>query len=276
MLFARDVVAVEDAFVSVLEHIPGTKTQKQEYFASRGIRVPRTNYQAMWETLSDRLHHSGAASAVFELLASRMPGRLSKLFRQAGRGKRVSLRATEAAIVQDFFFQNGNLRRIGELFLEDLRARGGVLRKTTTAVGAPIQATKPYEIALSFAGEDRSYIEEVAQVLRSIGVRVFYDAFEQVSLLGKDLAAHFAEVYGRQANYCAMFISKDYVRKAWPQLERQHAQSRALAEKREYILPIRLDDSEVPGLPATIAYLDARGMTPKAVAQILARKIRGR
>jgi hypothetical protein len=71
-----------------------------------------------------------------------------------------------------------------------------------------------------------------------------------------------------------MFVSAHYVRKAWPQLERQHAQSRALIEKREYILPIRLDNSEVPGLPSTVGYLDAHSMTPTDVATVLFAKVR--
>lgn len=107
-----------------------------------------------------------------------------------------------------------------------------------------------------------------------MGVKVFYDLFETVTLLGKDLAAHFAEIYGKEASYCAMFISNDYVRKAWPQFERQHAQARALTVRREYILPLRLDDSEVPGLSSTIGYIDIRSMTPTTVAEILFRKIR--
>ena len=275
MLLAKDVVPMESTFVSILEHIPGTKREKQEYFRSRGIRVPHTNYEAMWEALTARLHHSGAASAVFELLRARMPSRLSEHLRHAKRGRSADLRANEPAIILDFFFQNGKLRRIGELFLDDLQERGGVLRRQAKMVTPQIRSAKPYEIALSFAGEDRAYVEGVAQDLRSKGVRVFYDHFEQVNLLGKDLAAHFAEIYGKQAGYCAMFISGHYVRKAWPQLERQHAQSRALVEKREYILPVRLDDSEVPGLPATIAYLDARRMTPGAGARVLFRKVRG-
>ncbi len=52
MLLAKDVVAAEADFINVLEHIPGTKSQKQAYFHSRGIRVPRTNYESMWEVLT--------------------------------------------------------------------------------------------------------------------------------------------------------------------------------------------------------------------------------
>lgn len=280
MPLAKDVVAVENAFINLLQHIPGTKVQKQTYFIGRGIRVPRTNYEMMWEVLTSRLHHSGAASAVFGLLKSRTPGRLAELLRQARRRKTVSLRASEPALVDDLFFRNGKLRRIGELFLEEIGDDGmiGVARRRTDqTAGAPREGEppKPYDIALSFAGENRSIADEVARELRAAGIRVFYDIFEQVSLLGKDLAAHFAEIYRKQARYCAMFVSAYYVSKAWPTLERQHAQARALAEKREYILPIRLDGSEVPGLSPTIGYLDARNLSPKAIAQTLAQKVRG-
>ncbi|MGH9764892.1 MAG: TIR domain-containing protein, partial [Blastocatellia bacterium] len=97
----------------------------------------------------------------------------------------------------------------------------------------------------------------------------------QVEMWGKDLTAHLADIYREKADYCAMFISKHYARKAWPQLERQHAQARALAQKKEYILPIRLDDAQVPGLSPTIAYTDARGRGPEGLADLLFRKIRG-
>ena len=172
MLPAKDVVPIEDAFVSILEHIPGTKIEKQEYFQSRGIRVPRTNYDSMWGVLTERLHHSGAAQSVFECLQTHMPDRLRELLRVAARGKAVELRVNEPAIVWDFFFQNGHVRRVGELFLEHRPAHPG--RPTRpVAAAASVQTGKPYEIALSFAGEDRSFVESVANELRTMGVRLF-------------------------------------------------------------------------------------------------------
>src|SRR6266566_681398 len=276
MLLARDVAVVETDFIQVLEHIPGTKDQKQEYFLSRNIRVPRTNYESTWEVLTERLHHSGAASAVFECLRVQMPSRLRELLQQARKGKVVSLRANEPAIVLDFFFQNGNPRRVGELFLEKLQAQGARLVKGPAPSASPKpKPAKRYEIALSFAGEDRPFVEAVARNLRSLGVTLFYDAFHQTDLLGKDLTVHFAEIYKDKANYCAMFISNHYVSKTWPQFERQHALARAIVEKREYILPLRLDNSEVPGLSPTIGYINIRDTTPEAVADLLFRKIRG-
>jgi hypothetical protein len=44
-----------------------------------------------------------------------------------------------------------------------------------------------YDIALSFAGEDRPYVQQVADELTRQGVRVFYDEFEQDKLWGTNL-----------------------------------------------------------------------------------------
>lgn len=43
-------------------------------------------------------------------------------------------------------------------------------------------AKMEYDIALSFAGEDRSYVEVVANLLLKKKVRVFYDNFETSNL----------------------------------------------------------------------------------------------
>ena len=39
-----------------------------------------------------------------------------------------------------------------------------------------------FEVVLSFAGEDRAYVEEVARVLRDTDVSCFYDQYEEVTL----------------------------------------------------------------------------------------------
>jgi hypothetical protein len=52
-----------------------------------------------------------------------------------------------------------------------------------------------YEIALSFAGEDRGLVEGIATRLRRRRVKVFYDGFERALLWGKDLYQHLFDVY---------------------------------------------------------------------------------
>jgi beta-lactamase class A len=130
-----------------------------------------------------------------------------------------------------------------------------------------------YDIALSFAGEDRSFAGQVAAALRARGISVFYDRYEQADLWGKNLYDHLSKVYSELARYCLMFVSHHYATKSWTTHERRAAQERAFRENREYILPIRLDDSETPGLPATTAYIDGRETPPEAIADLVAAKL---
>ena len=95
-----------------------------------------------------------------------------------------------------------------------------------------------YEVALSFAGEQREYVEEVARLLQSRGVSVFYDEFAAVPLWGKNLAEEFQDVFENRADYVVMFISEAYVKKAWPSHERQSILSRAVQNRGKYILPV--------------------------------------
>ena len=44
-----------------------------------------------------------------------------------------------------------------------------------------------YEVALSFAGEQRDYVEKVSKELTRLNVGHFYDYNEQVNLWGKNL-----------------------------------------------------------------------------------------
>jgi hypothetical protein len=45
-----------------------------------------------------------------------------------------------------------------------------------------VPRTTDFDIAFSFAGEDRAYVDTVARVLRDRGVKVFYDLFEETDL----------------------------------------------------------------------------------------------
>ena len=137
----------------------------------------------------------------------------------------------------------------------------------------PAEPAQRYDVALSFAGEDRAYVEEVAKELRDSGVNVFYDAFEKANLWGKNLIDHLAEVYHKRSRYVVMFISEHYVKKAWPTHERTHAQARALVAKEEYILPARFDDTEVPGMTTTVGYVDLRKTALAALVELVLVKL---
>ncbi len=133
--------------------------------------------------------------------------------------------------------------------------------------GLPMQK---YHVALSFAGEDRAYVERVAKHLDSQGVLVFYDKFEEATLWGKNLYTHLRDVYENKALFTVMFISQHYREKLWPRHELESAQARALASNQEYILPAFFDESiEVPGLLKTTGRISLSGRPPEDLASLI-------
>ena len=130
-----------------------------------------------------------------------------------------------------------------------------------------------YDVTVSFAGEDRPIVEDFVRRLGEAGYRVFYDAWEQDRLWGRDLYQYLDAVYRSAARYCVVFVSANYGRKAWATHELRNAQARAFEQRSEYILPLRLDDTELPGLPPTTGYLDLRRHSVEEVVGLLIKKL---
>ncbi len=134
--------------------------------------------------------------------------------------------------------------------------------------------SEKYHVALSFAGEDRDYVEKVASQLKSDGVRVFYDKFEEATLWGKNLYTHLSDVYENKALFTVMFISEHYKNKVWTNHERESAQARAFESNREYILPAFFDESvKIPGVLKTTGRISLAKRSPENLASLIIKKL---
>ncbi|MBP6397830.1 MAG: TIR domain-containing protein [Saprospiraceae bacterium] len=131
-----------------------------------------------------------------------------------------------------------------------------------------------FDIGLSFAGEDRQLVFKVKQHLESLGVSVFYDEDQEVDLWGTDLAQNLSETYYAKCKYCMIFISEHYAEKHYPKYEFRSALAKSIERNTAYILPVRIDDSNLPGLLTTTAYLDSRTKTPQEIAEITFKKLK--
>jgi hypothetical protein len=131
-----------------------------------------------------------------------------------------------------------------------------------------------YDVAISFAAPERKMAESLAKIARDAGFNVFYDSFYPEQLWGKDLVVFFDNVFRKESMYCVIFISSAYLERMWTNHERRSAQARALAEKgKEYILPIQVDKSELPGLPSTIGYVSLKETKIEKIAELLIKKL---
>lgn len=130
-----------------------------------------------------------------------------------------------------------------------------------------------YDVALSYAGEDRAFVEQIAALLQQRDIRIFYDEYAAAELWGNDLYVLLDEVYRKRARFTVMFVSRYYASKPWTQHERQSAQARALTDVGPYLLPVRLDDSELPGLRPTVGYIDARNTSVERLVWLIEQKL---
>jgi hypothetical protein len=147
-----------------------------------------------------------------------------------------------------------------------------IVRARNTKEPAP-KTTSNFDVAISFAGTERKFAEELATKVRAAGFQVFYDDFFPEDLWGKNLVEFFHEIYSRRSRYCVIFVSSEYLNREWTVLERRSAQERMLKEKgNEYILPIKVEDVELPGIPSTIGYLPITTGVNK-IAEILINKL---
>ena len=135
------------------------------------------------------------------------------------------------------------------------------------------EKTFDYDVAFSFAGENRAHVEKVAALLKSAGVRVFYDEYERATLWGRNLYTHLDDVYQHKAEYCVIFVSRAYRDKLWTNHELQSAQARAFQGRGEYILPVRLDDTEIPGILATVGFMDLRQIELPELVDLILEKL---
>jgi hypothetical protein len=134
-------------------------------------------------------------------------------------------------------------------------------------------AVQEYDVCLSFADEQRDYVNEVATLLRDKNIRVFYDDFLGTRLLGEDLIEYFDKIFRLRSRYCVVFISAEYATKRWTTQEWRSILNRAFHSPGVYVLPVRFDDTDLPGAPDTVFSLDARTASPAELADGLYARI---
>ena len=83
-----------------------------------------------------------------------------------------------------------------------------------------INFDKKYDFALSFAGEVRSIVAELAILLfEEHECSVFYDFNEQHKIIGEDLTDYFEPIYKSDAEFIIVFLDRNYPRKLWTNFE---------------------------------------------------------
>jgi hypothetical protein len=131
-----------------------------------------------------------------------------------------------------------------------------------------------FDVALSFAEEDRETAHCIAAQLRDDGVKVFYDEFFQCNSWDKILYEYISEIHINRAKYRVMLISENFIKNKWTDHERKRALATIFVQGGDCILPVQLDDTVLPGLSETIKYIDLRNKDISHLVDLISERIR--
>lgn len=112
-----------------------------------------------------------------------------------------------------------------------------------------------FDLAISFAGENRELARRFAEKIEVFDVSVFFDELYESNLLGKALTKQFTKIFNDQSRFVLCLLDRFHLDKIWPTFERETFRKR-LAE--EAIIPVYLDDSTFLGIPEDIYGFDMK------------------
>lgn len=136
--------------------------------------------------------------------------------------------------------------------------------------------TQVFDVALSFPGEVRPYVESVAGELVSLlgAGRVFYDNHFKAQLARPNLDTLLQDIYRKRSKLIVAFLCNAYSEKEWCGIELRAIRDLIKSKKDTMVMYVRTDRGEVPGVFSTDGFLDANSHTPTEVAHFIMERLR--
>ena len=125
-----------------------------------------------------------------------------------------------------------------------------------------------YDIAVSFAQEQRDYVHAIVVAAKALALKVFYEPDMTNAWWGLNFVQERRKVYGQRALHFVPFISAKYLTDGMPLDGFSAAMVRAIDRGDRYILPVLVGDVAVPPelLSPHIGVMRAGDHTPEELA----------
>jgi tetratricopeptide (TPR) repeat protein len=127
---------------------------------------------------------------------------------------------------------------------------------------------KRFRVALSFPGEHRLRVEEIAEALAlNLGRdRVLYDKWYGPEFARPNLDTYLSNLYRDEADLVVVFLCREYNEKEWCGLEWRACRDLLKQRGDTRLMFLRLDGSDIPGIYSIDGYLPIREMADSEVA----------
>ncbi len=133
---------------------------------------------------------------------------------------------------------------------------------------------RKFKIALTFPGEKRDFVFQVASILEEQIGDVFYDNFYEAELAQPNLDVLLQRIYHDNSELIVVFLCKDYERKEWCGLEWRAVRDLIKKRRDENIMFMRFDDAEISGVFGIDGCIDLQRRSPEQAAELILRRFR--
>jgi small GTP-binding protein len=124
-----------------------------------------------------------------------------------------------------------------------------------------------YDVFLSHSAKDKPVVHELAERLRSSGLKVWYDEWEIKP--GHDIPAEIEKGL-EQSQTMVLCMSKSGFASEWVNFERQTALFRDPTNSNRRFIPVRLDGSALPSVLQRFNYIDWRHKSDREFERLIA------
>ncbi|QOK52098.1 TIR domain-containing translocated effector BtpB [Brucella suis bv. 2] len=155
-------------------------------------------------------------------------------------------------------------------------AKGITLPSWTRQASRAVDITQhDFDVGLSFPGEARGLVEQVARELEArVGPNAYFYDNNYVSQLARpSLDTLLQDIYRNRCKLIVVFVGDDYQRKDWCGVEFRAIREIIMARAEQRIMFVRVDDGAVDGVFRTDGYVDARRFNPSEIAQFIAERV---
>ena len=134
---------------------------------------------------------------------------------------------------------------------------------------------KRFAIALSFPGEHRPFVEQIANALVATlsKQRVFYDRFYEAELSRPNLDTYLQKIYHDDSELVVVVLCKKYDEKEWCGLEFRAIRDLIKKRRDDEIMFVRVADGDVKGVFGIDGYVDAKNRPATEIATVIRERL---
>jgi hypothetical protein len=132
-----------------------------------------------------------------------------------------------------------------------------------------------FQVALSFPGEHRQYVECIAKELEPF-IRpngCFYDKYYTAQLARPSLDILLQDIYRNRSDLIVVFLCRNYQDKEWCNLEFRAIREIMKSRQNHKVMFVKLDSGKVEGVFETDGFIDAQQFTPAQIAKFISERV---